>query len=663
MHDAGVAVAAPEQQPAEDPGGSRATRLAAAIGLVALAGVWSWWGAKEGAYFDAVMYPGVVVLAAAFVLVSSRAAAPFRVMLPWPARVAVAALVALAGWSALSAIWSPAPEIAVTDAQRILGYALAFGLGLWVVTLLRERVHLALAPLAVAGLFAGMVALIALLTGDDYGRYIDEGTLQHPIGYRNANAAFFAIAMWPALALAATRELDWRLRGLALGTATLCLELAMLSQSRGSLVGGVVALAVYVAISPARARATGWLALAVLPALIAIPSVTDLFQTRDIDDYTGTAELRAAGRAALGGAGLALALGAASAWIGRRITPSEQRARLANRAVGAGAIAAVLAGAVGFVIATGDPAEWIDDRVDEFLTQGTPGDQASTRFGVNAGSERDDFWRVALEEAEADPIVGTGGGGYGYAYLLRRSEEGTESVRDAHSAPLEVLSELGAPGLVLFVVTLGAAGAGAWRGRRLGPEAAGLSAAALTVGAYWLGHASLDWFWTYAGVTAPVFALLGAACGLGTSNSRESGGPTLVRRLATAAAVLLALTMVPPYLADRYVDAAYGGWRSDLERAQDDLERAQDLNPLSIEPLLAEGAIAREGGNRDRAIAAFEEAAAERPEDWTSRYFLTELNLRSNPQRARAELAAALALNPLSPDLVELRERLRNLRN
>ena len=91
-----------------------------------------------------------------------------------------------------------------------------------------------------AGLFAGGVALVALLSGDDFRPYLDAGTLQYPIGYRNANAAFFLIAMWPAVALAANRELDWRLRAIALGTATLCLELGALSQSRGSMIGMAV---------------------------------------------------------------------------------------------------------------------------------------------------------------------------------------------------------------------------------------------------------------------------------------------------------------------------------------------------------------------------------------------------------------------------------------
>ncbi len=640
-----------------------AAKLSAAIVLVALTGVSCWWAVAEGAYFGTVMYPGLVVLVAAFVLVTSRATAPWRLALPLPAKVVLIALTALATWSALSALWSPAPDIAVADAQRIFGYALAFGLGSLLVLFLRERVRLSLAPLATAGLVAGIAALLALLTGDDYERYVDGGTFQYPLGYRNANAAFYFIATWPALGLAAARELDWRLRALALATATLCLELAMLSQSRGSLVAAVAALAVYVAVSPARSRAVGWLLLATIPALLVVPSLSDLYQTRTIDDYGGTAELRAAGRAALGGAGIALVLGAGAAAIGRRITPSDARARVADRSVGVAAIGLALAGVATFVVATGDPVDWVEERVDEFLTQGTPNDQDGSRFQANAGGERDDLWRVALDVAGDDPVLGSGGGGYQHEYLVRRSERGMESVRDAHSAPLETVSELGIPGLALLATALGAAMIGAWRARRLGGEAAGVAAIALVVGAYWSAHASLDWFWTYAGVTAPVFALLGAACGLGATHSAAAPGSALGRRMIVIGAVGLALSVVPPYLSERYVNAAYEGWRSDPDRAQEDLERARDLNGLSIEPLLAAGAIAREMEDREAALAAFEEARKQRPEDWASRYFIAELSIRDDPQRASAELRAALRLNPFSRDLEELGARLREAGN
>src|SRR6266480_3661772 len=59
--------------------------------------------------------------------------------------------------------------------------------------------------------------------------------LLYPSGYVNANAALWLMAAWPALLLARSRLLWWGLRGAFAGGAVLLAELALLSQSRGSL--------------------------------------------------------------------------------------------------------------------------------------------------------------------------------------------------------------------------------------------------------------------------------------------------------------------------------------------------------------------------------------------------------------------------------------------
>ena len=63
------------------------------------------------------------------------------------------------------------------------------------------------------------------------------------------------------------------------------------------------------------------------------------------------------------------------------------------------------------------------------------------------------------------------------------------------------------------------------RRRASGPSAAGLSAVALASGTYWLVHASVDWFWPYPAITAPVMALLGSACAPGGPGARTALDP------------------------------------------------------------------------------------------------------------------------------------------
>ena len=275
-----------------------------------------------------MLLPGTILLCATTVLLAWTA--PWRGSLrpSQPATIALASLAGLGAWAALSALWSPTPEIAIGDGQRILTYALAFGLGIWLCTLLAGRMHLALVPLAVAGAFGGVVAVVGMLTSDDVGRYLYNGTLEFPLGYRNANAAFFAIALWPALGLASHRASPWPLRAAALATATLCLELAMLSQSRGSVAGGAAALCVYLLFSEERARRLGWLALAVLPSLLILPSLIDLYQAGNADGPLTSAigEMRGAGRAVTFTCLGSLTIGAGAALVGNRM-PASAAAR------------------------------------------------------------------------------------------------------------------------------------------------------------------------------------------------------------------------------------------------------------------------------------------------------------------------------------------------
>jgi tetratricopeptide (TPR) repeat protein len=253
-------------------------------------------------------------------------------------------------------------------------------------------------------------------------------------------------------------------------------------------------------------------------------------------------------------------------------------------------------------------------------------------------------------------VLGEGSGGFGYSYTLKREVENLD-VRDAHSLELETLAELGIPGLLLLVAALGGAFAGVLRARRSGPAAAALAAAVLGSGAYWLIHASVDWFWSYPAVTGAMLALLGSACAPALATSAERASRAW-RWLAIAGAAVLALSAVPPFLAERYVNQAYAGWRDDLQQAYDDLDAAASLNRLTDAPLLAEGAIAREVGDRERALAAFRAAEAKRPEEWATHHLLAGLLARSDPPAAREQIRLALELNPLGARSRALAEQL-----
>ena len=628
-----------------------------ALGLLSF--VWSWWAWKEGAYFGVVMLPGAILLCAATALLVRFSPWRMDLRLSRPVLVALACLAGLGGWALLSALWSPAPDTAVATGQRVLVYALAFGLGLGLCNLLGPRMKLALVPLAVAGAFTGLITVLTLLTSDSPADVLERaGTLEFPFGYRNAEAAFFGVALFPALGLAADRELDWRIRGAALGAATLCIDLFLLAQSRGSIPAMAVALVIYTLASPYRVRALCWLGLAVLPALIIIPPLTALFEAADSGLGPDVLdEMHRAGAIALLATLAAAGLGAIVARNEARIPGVGSDSRDSNRRVALGLAAAGGVLAIAFLAAVGDPVHWLGDRADEFRSGGTPDLSGhSSRFTFNAGSDRYDIWRVALGEAASDPLFGDGSGGFQYAYLRER-EVSTQNLRDAHSVELETLSELGLPGFALLVAALVGATLGMRRAASLGPSAAALSAIALASGGYWLVHTSVDWFWAYPAITAPVIALAGSACAPAIRTLRRRSTERW-RGWLFGALAILAASAIPPWLSARYVSDAYATWRTDLSRAYEDLDNARQLNALSVTPLLAEGAIARAAGDPERAITVLRTAAQERPEEWVTHYLLADLQADTHPAVARNEIRVALELNPLDANIRNLAERL-----
>ncbi|MFI5122996.1 MAG: hypothetical protein ACHQJ5_08865, partial [Vicinamibacteria bacterium] len=152
-------------------------------------------------------------------------------------------------------------------------------------------------------------------------------------------------------------------------------------------------------------------------------------------------------------------------------------------------------------------------------------------------------------------------------------------------------------------------------------------------------------------------ALLGSACAP-AARALEPGARHAWRGWVITGLAVLAISAIPPWLSERYVNNAYAGWPSDLGRAYDDLDQARRANPLSDVPLLAEGAIARASGDRERALAAFREAAEKRPEEWAVHYLLAQLQAKTDLAAARNEIRVALELNPLGTRVQSLAERL-----
>ncbi len=507
-------------------------------------------------------------------------------------------------------------------------------------------------PLVAAAAIAAIATLVTLALADAPLSYLEEdGTLQYPLGYRNANAAFFLVALWPALALAGSPRVAKAIRVGAFVAATACIQIALLSQSRGSIIGAGAAIVVYVLAARNRLAAVAWLLLAILPAAPTVFDSVALFDAAKVSENLEPAvdEMNSAGASGLARLALAAVVCLVALWIEPRIGISH---KVGNRVLAA----AVVVMAVGVVVAIGNPITWAGDRATEFF-EGEPDlSESSSRLTLNAGSNRSEIWRVAVEASGDDPVFGLGGGGFQFHFNRERDDPG-QLARDAHSVELEMLSELGVVGLALFGIAMVGAFGAAIRARKLGPAAAQLSCGALAAGAYWLAHTSIDWFWPYPAVTAGALALLGAASGPSLLAAAGAARPGGRRALIAAAAVFIAL-LVPPMLSELLVERSFDTFRVDPDQTYEDLDLARDLNPLSDQPALSEGAIALALHDRARSIDAFREAIREHPEEYAGHFFLAKIYAKTDPDLARAELAAVEELNPLEPKIDAIRRQI-----
>jgi hypothetical protein len=389
------------------------------------------------------------------------------------AQPVVLTLLALAGVTALSAIWTTGDA---GDAVRwglvIAAYA---GTALVAAAAARER--------GVAGIVIVICALVAVEAGIGL---VAAGLRLEPFAER-INGSWRAGGTFeypPALALSAVFALPGLLRGATSGrTAMRLCSAAALALASGAigLAGSrtEIALAVLVAVAavawPERTiRASR--STAILAALVAAGAA--LATRLAIGGYAFPgATGDDAGRLVLLGAIVALSV---LAWA---VASGSRRARSTAVAV----LAAAALSLVGLAVA-----------------QRTGGPWTEPSSGFAHG--REDQWRAAVETAVDHPVLGAGAEAY-----LRASavHQGSEVSRYAHDLPLEAWAELGPVGLALALALLVFTGRLLWRTR--GDPRAWLVAPAV---AAFLVANLVDWPWHLAGVGALWAAALGACLAL-----------------------------------------------------------------------------------------------------------------------------------------------------
>jgi O-antigen ligase/polysaccharide polymerase Wzy-like membrane protein len=581
-------------------------------------------------------YALLLAFLGAVVLVSGVAGVPGTAVL-----AALAGLAGLAVWSAVSALWAPLPAAARDEALLVAAYALALAVPVLTLRSPLARTGAAGAVVAVAaGL--GVAVAVALAFGEHPDDRYDFGRLASPIGYINAQGAAFLIAFWPAAALSASRRLHFAVRALAGGAATCTLAAGLLTQSKGGAIALAVSAVVVLAVSPARLRLLVPALGAFVLVAVSYGTLTEPFRARNSGDALVDAA-RAAGGRVLVLTVLGVALGLGYALLDGRLELSSRLRRTAGRAAAGALVVGVVAGTAAFVAHVDHPARWAADRWDDFKTM--PAQERGSSHLVNLGSNRYDFWRVALNEFRDHPVAGIGARGWYVAYL--EHGRSNETPRRSHSFELDTASEDGLIGLALLgLALLPLVGALALRARR-DLLSAGLFAAAV----YFLVHASGDWIWTFPAVGILFFLLVGAGVA-------RDDPPALAGRIALpfagVAAAIAVFAFAPPWLSARITS-------DELEQPgrnpHADLTWARRLDPLSTEPLLAESELA----SGAKAIAPLEDAVDREPRAAATRYLLGLAYLEAGRRDdALRELGEARRLSPRDEHIAGALRRARN---
>lgn len=427
-----------------------------------------------------------------------------------PGRIAVAGLVLLTGWTALSYEWAPLGERAQGDIQRLLLY---LGFFLACAAVLRgpaarrfTEPALALGALVVTcfGLSGRLLPSFVELTRSRSA----EGRLEQPLTYWNGMGCLSAIGLVLCARIAGDARRPPLVRaaaafgGVPLGLGT------YLSFSRGALfalAAGIVALIVLAPERRLQFRAAALLVgTAGVASLVAsfLPSVESLPA-----GHTGDAGEGAAMLAALVLLGAAAAFAAARIPIVAQDRPPRRSVRLGRPAWVALALCLLVGGIAGAAAL---------ERSPEARPGGAP--TSPTRFG-SADTTRYSYWEVALDAFRSDPVTGTGAGGF--AVEWRRQPARNERAVDAHSLYIETLGELGLVGVALLALFFGGVATAAARLHGRDPAAAaGLAAVLVT----WAVHTGLDWDWELPALTG--VALLVAAAAVAWDDERASAPAT-----------------------------------------------------------------------------------------------------------------------------------------
>ena len=589
--------------------------------------------------------------------------------------VTLALMAALVGVTALSITWAVDPSAAWQEANRTLAYLATLASGVALVRLFPQRWPSLLGGVVIAGVAVCGYALLtkvfpgALNPDEIYAR------LREPFGYWNAVGLMAALAGPACLWLGARRAGHAAVSALAYPALGLLIVTLLLAYSRGALLALACGCAVWFVFVPLRLRGAVVLAVSTLGGgLVGLWS----FSQNSLSKDNVALHDRASAGHELGIllVVMLLALLLAGMAIG---FASAQRAPSAGvrRQAGIVVLAALALVPVVFVGALalsqrglgGSLSKGWKDLTDPNAR--TPPNAPDRLTAV--GSVRARYWNEALKIFKAHKALGVGAGGY--ATVRPRYRNDTLDVRHAHGYVVQTLADMGIVGmavsLALLAVWLAAVQrtVGLWgRGRHAPwtPERVGM-ATLLGVCVVFGVHSFVDWTWFVPGNAILALLCAGWLAGRGpTTEPIERREPIgfAVREpwrigLATAAVAVAVVAAWTSWQPQRAVaqgsDALATAEAGNYPEAQSQIADAERIDPLSVELLFQQAAIARAAGDTDGARRALQEAVRKQPANAQTWLSLAQFELdQGRKPQALSAIGSALYLDPRSPAAISI---------
>jgi O-antigen ligase len=649
--------------------------VACLVPLVALAAVVAL-SFRSGGYIFARTAPVAFILL--LLAIAWAWLAPRRVTLDLPALVALAAFALLVVWEGLSVAWSIGPDLswAAFDVAALYLTAAAVltgtSAGRLQLRIAGYGLVVALMPVA-AYAFLGKVLPDVVTHAHFYAR------LSAPVGYWNVLAILMAIAALPALEGASRTHMPLVARALLAAALALFLFTLFFTFSRGGTLAFILGLVVYFALTNERLQGVLSLGLAAAPVAAALCHLRhlDTLFNPTVNDGLRTVQGHALGRWALAAVILAALAQFVAALVTRRVRLAVLPRRVLGAVVLAGAIGLVVTGGLAFSARYGGVGRLVHNVTTQFTSSeasggGTP--SSASRLLSIGNNGRIPMIREGLDGYPHHPLAGAGAGTFRFTNYLYRTTE-SMVVKHAHNQWINVLSELGIVGLVLFVLAIGGLLVAALRpiGRAARDADRGLLAALQAGAAAFVAHMSVDWDWDMAAATLTFLLIVGVSAayvrGRRAGLAQAADGPAATaagpparapwstrhafglgsRAFVTGALVLVGVSWLFPYLSERAYSRALGlAGDNKVAPAIAAARDAHRLEPLAVDPLFTLARLQQQQGKARDAIATLLKAQHLQPQNFAVYYQLglMQLNVLGLKRDAADSFLRALSLNP-----------------